>query len=118
MKIQITVVTLGVIAYKKFEAALIENFGNKSTEDIFEVRDTKAARKILPAHLHKLAKRKLNFIAVAVELNDLKVPPGNNLEGLKGNLRGFNSIRINDQWRIIFKWNRGNASDVEIVDYH
>jgi toxin HigB-1 len=97
---------------------LINNFGDKGTEDIFEVRNTKAARKILPAPLHKLAKRKLNFIAVALELNDLKVPPGNKLEGLKGSLKGFSSIRINVQWRIIFKWNRGNASDVEIVDYH
>ena len=97
---------------------MIDSFGDKGTEDLFEVRDTKAARKTLPVPLHKLAKRKLNFIAVAVDLNDLKVPPGNKLEGLKGNLKGFHSIRINDQWRIIFRWNRGNASEVKIVDYH
>jgi toxin HigB-1 len=97
---------------------LIDNFGDKGTEDIFEVRKTKSSRKVLPVSLHRLAKRKLNFIAVAVELNDLKVPPGNKLEALKGNLKGFHSIRINDQWRIIFRWNRGNASGVQIVDYH
>ena len=97
---------------------MIISFGDKATEDIFEVKKTKAARKILPPPLHRLAKRKLNLVAVAVELNDLKVPPGNKLEALKGNLKGSHSIRINDQWRIIFRWNRGNASDVKIVDYH
>ena len=97
---------------------LIDSFGDQGTEDIFEVRSTKAARKTLPVSLHNLAKRKLNFIAVAVDLNDLKVPPGNRLESLKGNFKGFHSIRINDQWRVIFRWNRGNASEVKIVDYH
>ena len=97
---------------------MVDSFGDKGTEDIFEVRKNKATRKILPVALHKLAKRKLNFIAVAVELHDLKVPPGNMLEALKGNLRRFHSIRINEQWRVIFRWSRGNASEVKIVDYH
>lgn len=65
-----------------------------------------------------LQEEKLFFIHDASELKDLKVPPGNKLESLKGNLLGFYSIRINSQWRIIFKWNNGNAFDVKVLDYH
>jgi proteic killer suppression protein len=54
----------------------------------------------------------------AADLSDLKVPPGNRLEGLKGDWKGFHSIRINDQWRVVFRWSGGNAFDVQIVDYH
>ena len=62
--------------------------------------------------------RKLRMIHNAIDLADLRIPPANRLEKLSGDLRSFYSIRINDQWRIIFKWNAGNASEVEIIDYH
>ena len=61
---------------------------------------------------------KLSQLAAATEMEDLKVPPGNRLEALKGDLRGFHSIRINQQWRVIFRWKRDTATDVQIVDYH
>jgi proteic killer suppression protein len=64
------------------------------------------------------ARRKLVHIHSAVSINDLRVPPGNRLEKLSGSLNGFHSIRINDQWRIIFRWSDGNANAVEIIDYH
>jgi toxin HigB-1 len=64
------------------------------------------------------AKRKLEAINAAVSLEDLKVPPANRLEKLKGNLKDFNSIRINEQWRVIFRWVNGEAHDVRIADYH
>jgi proteic killer suppression protein len=67
---------------------------------------------------HAAAKRKLDQLAAAVKLDDMKVPPGNHLEALKGDRVGYHSIRINDQWRIVFKFNDGNAYEVEIVDYH
>ena len=63
-------------------------------------------------------RRKLLYLHDAAELRDLRVPPGNRLEGLKGNWKGFHSIRINDQWRVVFRWEGGNAFDVQIVDYH
>ena len=61
---------------------------------------------------------KLLYLHDAAELNDLKVPPGNRLEPLKGDMKGYHSIRINDQWRVVFKWKNGNAGDVMVVDYH
>ena len=71
-----------------------------------------------PSDLFKTARRKLGFLEDAVELKDLRVPPGNRLESLKGNRAGQFSIRINDQWRVCFRWENGNAYDVEITDYH
>ena len=72
----------------------------------------------LPKDIQRIAARKLKMLADAAELNDLRVPPANRLEALKGDRRGQHSIRINDQWRICFRWRNGNATDVEIVDYH
>ncbi len=72
----------------------------------------------LPVNIQKTARRKLDYLDVAKSLNDLKVPPGNKLEALKGNRKLQYSIRINDQWRICFKWDNNSAFDVEIVDYH
>ena len=69
-------------------------------------------------NIAKVARRKLRQIEIANQLNDLKVPPGNRLEALKGTRSGQYSIRINDQWRVCFHWNDGGADDVEIVDYH
>ena len=74
--------------------------------------------KKLPSDLQRIAARKLKLLNDAAELNDLRVPPANRLEALKGARRGQHSIRINDQWRICFRWISGNATDVEIIDYH
>ncbi|MCB1676661.1 MAG: type II toxin-antitoxin system RelE/ParE family toxin [Halioglobus sp.] len=65
-----------------------------------------------------MARRKLLYLHDATDLQDLRVPPGNRLEALKGNFRGFHSIRINDKWRLIFRWSGGQSHDVHIVDYH
>jgi proteic killer suppression protein len=68
--------------------------------------------------IQEIARRKLRMLSNSQNIADLKIPPSNRLEKLKGNWKDFYSIRINDQWRIIFKWNNGHASDVEIIDYH
>lgn len=65
-----------------------------------------------------MARRKLLYLHDASEINDLREPPGNRLEALKGTLKGFHSIRINDQWRVVFRWQSGNAYEVQIIDYH
>ena len=95
---------------------MIKSFGNKISEDLYFDRSGKALKK-LPSELHRVARRKILYIHDADQLIDLKVPPGNRLEALKGDLKGYHSIRINDQWRVIFKWD-GGAEDVQIVDYH
>jgi proteic killer suppression protein len=71
-----------------------------------------------PTDIRKTALRKLDVLNAAYQLVDLRSPPGNRLEALKGNLQGFHSIRINDQWRVIFRWVDGGATEVAIVDYH
>jgi len=96
---------------------MIESFGNSLAEDLFDDRQTKATR-AFPAKLRRSARRKLLFLHDAAELGDLRIPPGNRLELLKGNLKGFHSIRINDQWRVVFCWKNGNVFDVQIIDYH
>ncbi len=96
---------------------MIHSFGNELAKDLFDDKQTKATRRF-PGELRRAARRKLAYLHDAAELNDLKVPPANRLEKLKGNYSGFFSVRINDQWRVIFKWIDGNASEVSIVDYH
>jgi len=96
---------------------VIESFGNRLAEDLFDDRQTKATR-AFPPELRKGARRKLLYLHDAAELNDLSVPLGNRLEPLKGPLRGFHAIRINDQWRVVFRWSGGSAADVQVVDYH
>ena len=96
---------------------MIESFGNRLAEDLFYDRTTKEVRRF-PPELRRAARRKLLFVHDAAELVDLRVPPGNRLEVLKGKLAGCYSIRINDQWRILFRWEGGNAKDAQIVDYH
>jgi len=96
---------------------VIETFGNAAAEDLFNDKRTRATR-ALPADLRRVARRKLLYLHEAIDLRDLRVPPGNRLERLKGDLKDFHSIRINDQWRVIFLWSGGNAYDVQIVDYH
>ena len=72
----------------------------------------------LPPDIQSVALRKLRLINAAKKVDDLKVPPGNRLEALKGNLAGKHSIRINDQWRVVFRWTNAGPEDVEIIDYH
>ena len=97
---------------------MILSFKDVGTQDIFNGENTKSARKICPQTLFDVAFRKLDQIDSAVELNDLRVPPGNRLEALKGDRTGQHSIRINDQYRICFIWTNSGATEVEIVDYH
>jgi len=87
------------------------------TRDIYEGISSKDAR-AFPAHLLRSARVRLDYIQYAPSLNDLKTPPGNRLEALQGHLKGKHSIRINRQWRIIFRWTGDGAEDVEITDYH
>ena len=96
---------------------MIESFGNRLAEDLFFDRASKDVRRF-PPELKRAARRKLLYVHDAAELVDLRVPPGNRLEILKGNLAGYYSIRINDQRRVIFQWTGGNAKNVQIVDYH
>jgi proteic killer suppression protein len=72
----------------------------------------------LPGDIQSVARRKLRMLNSAVNLDDLRIPPANRLEALKGNLKGLYSIRINDQWRICFRWSDADAQDIEIMDYH
>jgi len=96
---------------------MITSIIGKTTQDIFDGVNSKAARKV-PNELHEKASRLLDLINGAGNLDDLRVPPGNRLEPLKGDRKGFHSIRINDQWRIVFQWKNEDAEKVEIVDYH
>ena len=94
--------------------AVIISFASKETEELFfDLRPRRLAANIL-----QVARRKLFMIHAAHDLHDLKVPPGNHLEALKGKRKGQYSIRINDQWRICFFFKNGQASEVEITDYH
>jgi proteic killer suppression protein len=93
---------------------MITSFADKQTAAIFEGHEVRA----LPRGVQGTARRKLKMIDAAPSLETLRVPPGNRLEALKGKRRGQWSIRINDQWRICFRWIDGNAHDVQIADYH
>ncbi|PZM17103.1 type II toxin-antitoxin system RelE/ParE family toxin [Rhizobium tubonense] len=93
---------------------MIQNFGNAETERIW----TGQRSRKFPPEIQDAALRKLRLLNQARSLTDLRVPPGNRLEALKGNLEGQHSIRINDQWRICFVWSEGGPRNVEIIDYH
>jgi len=97
---------------------MIKKFRDIGTEDIFNGKNTKDARKICPQSLWKIASRKLDQLDSISRLEDLKVPPGNMLEALKGDRQGAHSIRINNQYRICFIWSDSGPDQVEIVDYH
>ena len=97
---------------------MIQSFIDKGTEDIFNGKNTKEARKICPRSLWKIAVRKLDQLDSVQILKELKVPPSNMLEKLKGNRKVEHSIRINDQYRICFKWTETGPDSVEITDYH
>ena len=96
---------------------MIANFGDKTTRDIFDGINSKEARRI-PRQLWPVATRRLDLINAAHEIRDLSAPLGNRLEALKGKLKGFHSIRVNDQYRIIFRWLDGQATKVKVADYH
>ena len=93
---------------------MIISFGNSETEQVWLGNRVKK----LPMEVQNIGRRKLRMLNNSVNISDLRIPPANRLEKLSGKLKNFYSIRINDQWRIIFKWNAGNASEVEIIDYH
>ena len=94
--------------------SMIVSFGSKQTEKIWQGQRVPK----IPSTVQEVGRRKLRMLNNAVDLTDLRIPPANRLEKLSGDLKNFYSIRINDQWRILFKWNAGNASEVEILDYH
>ncbi len=96
---------------------MIESFGNRLAEDLFYDRRSKETR-AFPPDLLRSARRKILYLHDAADLTDLRVPPGNRLEALKGRGKGMYSIRINDQWRVVFRFDRGYALDVAVVDYH
>lgn len=93
---------------------MIVTFGSKETESIWQGTFVKS----LPGEVQEVGRRKLRMINNATNLADLRIPPANRLEKLSGKWKDFYSIRINDQWRIIFEWTNGNAYKVKIIDYH
>jgi len=97
---------------------MIRSFKNVGIEDIFNGRNTSAARKICPEDVWKVAARKLDQLDSVTRLQELRIPPGNHLEALSGERLGQHSIRINDQYRICFIWSEQGPDKVEIVDYH
>ena len=93
---------------------MIISFGSSETEKIWNGERAKKLSK----EIQEVGRRKLRMINNSIDLSDLRIPPSNRLEKLSGKLKDFYSIRINNQWRIIFKWNAGSAFEVEIIDYH
>ncbi len=93
---------------------MIKSFGDAETEKVW--RGTRSKR--LPTQIQHVARRKLRMINNAGNIKDLRIPPANRLEKLKGDLKGYHSIRINEQWRIVFKWRLSDAYEVKILDYH
>ena len=98
----------------RYAPVMIKSFRKKETEKIWHGQRSRR----LPQDIQQIARRKLRMINNARSLNDLRVPPANRLEALRGNRAGQHSVRINDQWRICFHWSEGDALNVEIVDYH
>jgi proteic killer suppression protein len=96
---------------------VIQTFGDEPTSDVYQGRETKAARK-LPKNLWPVIRRKLDAIHQARSLQDLRLPAGNRLETLKGDRAGYFSIRVNEQYRITFRFEEGKANDVSCEDYH
>ncbi|CAM4238088.1 type II toxin-antitoxin system RelE/ParE family toxin [Gillisia limnaea] len=93
---------------------MIKSFADKEVEKIWGGTQSRK----FPVNIQNVARRKLRMISNAQNINDLRIPPANHLEKLSGNLESFHSIRVNKQWRIIFKWEKDNAFEVQIVDYH
>jgi proteic killer suppression protein len=97
---------------------MIQTFKNTGTEDLFNGNHTKAARRLCPTSLWKIAARKLDQLDSVTSLEQLKIPPGNRLEALTGSRQGQYSIRLNDQYRLGFIWTPNGPAQVEITDYH
>lgn len=97
---------------------MILSFANNGTEDVFNGVESRRARRTCPVELFAVARRKLDQLNAARVIDDLRAPPANRLEALRGDRRGQHSIRINDQYRICFVWSAAGPSSVEIVDYH
>ena len=93
---------------------MIVSFGDKTTQKIWDGEWVKD----FSTNIQETARRKLRMLNNSFDVKDLMIPPSNRLEKLKGNLKDFYSIRVNDQWRLIFKWENGNAFNVELIDYH
>ena len=96
---------------------MIQSFADETTTDLFRDHNTKAARRI-PKSLWRVVQRKLKMLDVAARIEDLESPPGNRLKALKGQLAGRYSIRVNDQYRVTFRWENGHALEVATEDYH
>ena len=96
---------------------MIVSFGNEATADLFHGRNTSRVRR-LPQDIRRRALNKLDILNAAGQLIDLRSPSGNRLETLQGDWQGFHSIRVNNQWRIVFEWRNGEAHQVELIDYH
>jgi proteic killer suppression protein len=93
---------------------MIVSFGDKTTQKIWDGEWVKG----FSTDIQQVGRRKLRMLNNSVDIKDLMIPPSNRLEKLKGKLKEFYSIRVNDQWRIIFRWNNGNAYNVQLIDYH
>ncbi|MGB3851588.1 MAG: type II toxin-antitoxin system RelE/ParE family toxin [Tunicatimonas sp.] len=93
---------------------MIISFGSKQTEKVWNGERVSK----WPIEIQEIGRRKLRMLNNSQDIADLRIPPSNRLEKLSGNLKAYYSIRINNQWRIIFQWNKGQASEVEIIDYH
>ena len=96
---------------------MIRDFADKVTEDLYHGKNSKDARRI-PKSIWKIVQRKLDSLNRAISLGDLRAPPSNRLEKLRRDLEGFHSIRVNDQYRIVFAFRNGDAHDVRVLDYH
>ena len=96
---------------------MIASFGDQATADLYHGARTRRVR-AFPSDILAVAVRKLDMINSARVLSDLRSPPGNRLEALRGRWRGFHSIRVNEQWRVVFRWSEGAAHDVQFLDYH
>lgn len=96
---------------------MISSFGDKLTEALYHGTHDRGLRR-LPPEVIRRALNKLDMLNAAKDVLDLRSPPGNRLEALGGDLKGFHSIRVNDQWRIVFRWQDGNAYEVRLADYH
>jgi proteic killer suppression protein len=97
---------------------VIRSFKDSGTEDVFNDRHTRAARRTCPEQIWRVARRKLEQLDSVIDLSFLSIPPSNRLEALKGDRKGQHSIRINDRYRVVFRWTALGPEEVEIVDYH
>ncbi len=97
---------------------MIRSFANRATEDVFNGESIRRARQACPIHLWPVARRELTQLNRVRDLRELNAPPGNRLERLRGDRAGQHSIRINDQYRVCFRWEDGYADEVEVTDYH